>query len=49
MVKNLLIHYEKSYGKDGVMELARKTAEHGVHFKTPVFDGANLKKILNHY
>ena len=26
MVKNLLTHYEKEYGKEGVMELARKTA-----------------------
>jgi len=26
------------------MELARRTAEDGVHFKTPVFDGATLEK-----
>ena len=26
------------------MELARKTAKHGVHFKTPVFDGAKFDK-----
>ena len=25
------------------MELARKTAEDGVHFKTPVFDGATFE------
>ena len=31
------------------MDLARKTAEDGVHFKTPVFDGADLMMILSHY
>ena len=36
----LIDSYEKEYGKDGLMELARKTAKHGVQFKTPVFDGA---------
>ncbi len=41
-MKNLLTAYEKSHGKEGVMELARKTAETGVHFKTPVFDGAQF-------
>jgi DNA-directed RNA polymerase subunit beta len=48
-VKKNLIHwygaeliesYEKEYGKDSVMELAVKTAQNGVQFKTPVFDGA---------
>jgi DNA-directed RNA polymerase subunit beta len=52
-IKKYLIHcfdkamiedYEANYGKDGVMALARKTAENGVSFKTPVFDGANLSK-----
>ncbi len=42
--KDVIADYENSYGKDGVMELARKTAEDGVHFKTPVFDGATLEK-----
>lgn len=42
--KDVIADYENNYGKDGVMELARKTAEDGVHFKTPVFDGANLEK-----
>ena len=41
--KDVIADYEKNYGKEGVMELARKTAEDGVHFKTPVFDGANLE------
>ena len=52
-LKNILIQYygeefidayEKDYGKEGVMELARKTAQDGVHFKTPVFDGADFEK-----
>lgn len=40
--EELVTSYEKSHGKDGVMELARKTADTGVHFKTPVFDGAQF-------
>ncbi len=42
--KDVIADYETNYGKDGVMELARRTAEDGVHFKTPVFDGATLEK-----
>ena len=42
--KDVIADYETSYGKDGVMELARRTAEDGVHFKTPVFDGATFEK-----
>lgn len=42
--KDVIADYEANYGKDGLMELARKTAEDGVHFKTPVFDGATLEK-----
>jgi len=38
---DLIESYEKEYGKDGIVELARKTARHGVQFKTPVFDGAD--------
>lgn len=41
--KDMMADYESTYGQDGVMELARKTAEDGVHFKTPVFDGATLE------
>jgi DNA-directed RNA polymerase subunit beta len=37
---DLISSYEKEYGKDGLMELAVKTAKQGVQFKTPVFDGA---------
>jgi DNA-directed RNA polymerase subunit beta len=42
--KAMIEDYEANYGKDGVMALARKTAENGVSFKTPVFDGADLSK-----
>ncbi len=40
--KEMINDYEERYGKEGVLELGRKTAQEGVHFKTPVFDGANL-------
>ena len=42
--KDVIADYESCYGQEGILELARKTAEDGVHFKTPVFDGANLQK-----
>jgi DNA-directed RNA polymerase subunit beta len=42
--KEMIEGYEVDYGKEGVMALARKTAENGVCFKTPVFDGASLTK-----
>lgn len=42
--KEMIADYEANYGKEGVMALARKTAENGVCFKTPVFDGADLTK-----
>jgi DNA-directed RNA polymerase subunit beta len=38
----LIASYEKEYGKEGIMELARLSAAHGVAFKTPVFDGAQF-------
>jgi DNA-directed RNA polymerase subunit beta len=34
--------FEKSHGKDELMNLARRTAREGVHFKTPIFDGAHF-------
>lgn len=40
--KDLVTSFEKSYGKEGVMDLAHKTAKSGVYFKTPVFDGADF-------
>ena len=35
--------YEKEYGEEGLIELARRSAKEGVCFKTPVFDGANFE------
>ena len=52
-MKQRLAHYygaevindiEKEYGKEEVLRLARKTAERGIAFKTPVFDGADYEK-----
>lgn len=40
----LIKTYEKEYGQEGVQELARRTAERGVCYKTPVFDGADFEK-----
>jgi len=36
--------FEKTYGKEGVIELAKKIAEEGLFFKTPVFDGASFEQ-----
>ena len=36
--------YEKTYGKDGLMDLARVSAQQGVLYRTPVFDGADYQK-----
>jgi len=41
--KDLIESFEQTYGKDELMELARLTAQKGVKFKTPVFDGANFE------
>jgi DNA-directed RNA polymerase subunit beta len=38
----LISSYEKLYGKEGVSRLAEKTAQEGMHYQTPVFDGASL-------
>lgn len=34
---------ESNHKKDGIMEFARKTAMHGVHFQVPIFQGANFE------
>jgi DNA-directed RNA polymerase subunit beta len=34
--------FEKKHGKDGLAELARKTAEKGLHFAVPVFEGPHF-------
>ena len=40
---DLIESYENEYGKDGLMQLALKTSQNGVQFKTPVFDGAQYE------
>jgi DNA-directed RNA polymerase subunit beta len=40
----LITEYEKEYGPEGLLELARKIAKEGVKFKTPIFDGAEFKR-----
>ncbi len=42
--KDIISHIEKEYGKNEVYNLAHKTLETGVAFKTPVFDGADYAK-----
>ena len=41
--KPFMTEYEKSYGKKAVLELAERTAKHGLAFATPVFDGASFE------
>jgi DNA-directed RNA polymerase subunit beta len=41
--KELIDSYEKDYGAQEIHELALKTAEHGVYYKTAVFDGAHYE------
>ncbi len=41
--KDLIEDYENDHGKEGILELARHSAQRGVHFKTPVFDGAQFE------
>lgn len=48
--KPVIEDYEKKHGKEGLLELAQKTAKNGVFYKTPVFDGpefdSEIKPIL---
>lgn len=41
--KELIDSYEESYGSQGLHDFAQKTAERGINFKTPVFDGADFE------
>jgi len=41
--KKLVEELEKTDGKDGVYELARKTAKNGLAMKTPIFAGADYE------
>lgn len=40
--KEFVNSFEKEFGKEMLMELARYTAKFGVHYTSPVFDGADL-------
>lgn len=42
--KDLIDLVEKDSGLDGLLDIAHKTAEQGLSFKTPIFDGANYEK-----
>ncbi len=42
--KELVDDYIKKYGEEGLFELARRSAQEGVFFSTPVFDGADFKE-----
>lgn len=42
--EDVITSVENSYGKKGLQDLAHKTIETGVAFKTPVFDGADYEK-----
>ncbi|MDR3646431.1 MAG: DNA-directed RNA polymerase subunit beta [Candidatus Babeliales bacterium] len=41
--KDFIENYEKNNSKEEIMELARRMSENGVHFKSPVFDGASFE------
>lgn len=41
--EDVVLRHEKSYGSEGLHELAERTARHGIFFKTPVFDGASFE------
>jgi len=41
---DLVVDYENRHGAEELLELARVTVKRGVHFKTPIFDGARFKE-----
>ena len=41
---DLITLYEKEYGEEGLLELARRSVKEGVCFTTPVFDGADYDR-----
>jgi DNA-directed RNA polymerase subunit beta len=42
--KDFIENYEKKNSKEEIMELAHRMAQNGVHFKSPVFDGASFEE-----
>ena len=41
--KDVIAQVEQSFGEEGLMDFARRTAREGVFYKTPVFDGAHFE------
>lgn len=41
--KELIASYEKEHGKEGVLDLAQRSARDGVFFTAPVFDGPHFE------
>jgi len=41
--KQIINDYEKTHGQEGVIRLARRTAQTGLHFKTPIFQGPDFE------
>jgi DNA-directed RNA polymerase subunit beta len=41
--KELVAYYEKQHGQDGLLDLARRSAQQGVFFKAAVFDGPHFE------
>ena len=42
--EDIVNNLEKDCGKEVIFDLAKETAENGIFFKTPIFDGANYEK-----
>ena len=42
--EDLVNDYEKSHGKKGLTQLAQRTVKDGVHFTTPIFQGADFEE-----
>ena len=45
--KEIINALEEEHGKEGIMELAKKTAKSGLLYKTPVFDSASYQNDIN--
>lgn len=41
--KSVITSFESTYGKEGLMDLARETAKHGVRYNIPVFNGPKFE------
>jgi len=41
--RSVIDSFEEGHGKDGLLNLARRTIKDGVHFSIPIFQGANFE------